>query len=58
MLIGTSPAGKVPVAAAPVTSGDEKNSFASTAKLKLLSLKAPTTRRNSASLSLHGDEFA
>ena len=46
------------VAAAPVTIGDEKNSFARTAKLKLLSLNAPTMRRNSASLSLHGDEFA
>ena len=31
MLIGTSPAAKVPVATAPVTIGDEKNSFMSTA---------------------------
>src|SRR6187551_3735346 len=39
-LSGTSPAGKLPVATAPVTSGEEKNSFASTAKLKLPALNA------------------
>ena len=31
MLSGTSPAGKLPVVTAPVTSGEEKNSLASTA---------------------------
>jgi len=31
MLMGTSPAAKLPVAAAPVTIGEEKNSFISAA---------------------------
>jgi hypothetical protein len=51
----------VPVATAPVTSGDAKNSLISTAKLYwngVLFSNAETTRRNSASVSLHGAEFA
>ena len=57
-LTGTAFASKVPVATAPVTSGDAKNSLMRAAKLKLLSLNEATTRRNSGSLSLQGAEFA
>src|SRR3954468_1904926 len=58
MLTGTASLANVPVAAAPVTSGDANSSLISAGKLKFPFANPAATRRNSGSDSWQACEFA